>query len=46
MYKNSNDEILTENVIKIPKDLGEVSDGEDSTMYSSDVGVEEIGPYY
>ena len=43
MTKNANDELTTENVICIPKEA-EVSDGEDSTMYSSEV--EEMGPYY
>ena len=41
MTKNSNDEINSENVIKIPGDL---SDGDESTMFSSEV--EEMGPYY
>ena len=44
MTKNSNDEINSENVIKIPKEIGDLSDGDDSTMFSSEV--EEMGPYY
>ena len=44
MTKNSNDEINSENVIKIPKEIGDLSDGDESTMFSSEV--EEMGPYY
>jgi len=43
MTKNSNDEINSENVIKIPKEIGDLSDGDESTMFSSEV--EEMGPY-
>lgn len=48
MTVNQNDEINTENIIKIPKEILEDSDDDRSTIQSSEYGggIEEIGTYY
>ena len=46
MTVNQNDEINTESVIKIPKEILDESDDDRSTIQSSECGIEEMGAYY